>query len=211
MSKHNSILFGVAASAVLSTLVSLASSASAGVLFKSIPYLTAAPVVNSWCSDCGGEGFRVFDTFTLPSNATLGAVLFDVQTDYPRGAPPWGPLNVGIFTTSGGLPDLSGQILNYTANFGASPADYQFSDTANDTSIVTFPASGTPLAGGTQYWISFYSVSTPSNLGVPGYSGGSGQMVLFNAFGSVFDPLGQSAGLSCYRSAQSPPSPPPGR
>ena len=166
MSKHNSVIIDVAASAALSTLVSLAPPASAGILFQSIPDLTAAPAVNAWCSDCFGAGDRVFDTFTLASNATLGAVLFDVQTDYPPGAPPRGPLNVGIFTTSGGLPDLSGQILNYTANFGVGPTNYQFSNTANDTSIVTFPSSGTPLTGGTQYWISFYN---PSNLGVPGY------------------------------------------
>jgi hypothetical protein len=132
----------------------------------------------------------VFDTFTLASNATLGAVLFDVQTDYPTGAPPWGPLNVGIFTTSGGLPDLSGQILNYTANFGVGPTNYQFSNTANDTSIVTFPSSGTPLTGGTQYWISFYN---PSNLGVPGYFGGLDEMVQLRT--STFVPLGQSAGF----------------
>ena len=149
----------VAAAAAISLAAS--GSASAGVLFQSIPDLTAAEQAG-WCSGCANQDLiRVYDVFTLASAATLGSISFDVATDFGPG--PSQPINLTISADVGGVP--GGTYLDETLTG-------TFVNTPNDTSIVTFAGSGTALAAGS-YFISFFA----DNLGVPGYAGGSGKLI----------------------------------
>jgi len=149
----------MAAAAAISLAAS--GSASAGVLFQSIPDLTAAPEAG-WCSGCADQDLvRVYDVFTLASAATLGSISFDVSTDFGPG--PSQPINLTISADVGGVPGSTYLDETLTGTFVNTP---------NDTSIVTFAGSGTALAAGS-YFISFFA----DNLGVLGYAGGSGKLI----------------------------------
>jgi len=164
-------------------------SVCADTLFQSIPDLTVTPVTNAWCSSCSGT-FQVFDTFSLGSNSTIGSISFDVQTNY------FFPANVTVSIWTINLDGTPGSSL-FSQTFA--PLDFaSIQNTVNNTSIVTVLPIGLSLTAGT-YDISFFN---PSNLGVPGYSGGSG--LLYQQGIGFHD--GQSAGFLLEGS----PSPVPG-
>jgi hypothetical protein len=149
----------MAAAAAISLAAS--NSASAGILFQSIPDLTAPPEAG-WCSGCADQDlFRVYDVFTLSSAATLGSISFDVATDFGPG--PSQPINLTISADVGGVPGSTYLDETLTGTFV---------NAAFETSIVTFAGSGTALAAGS-YFISFFA----DNLGVLGYAGGGGKLI----------------------------------
>src|SRR5262249_10952173 len=138
-----------------------AGQARASVLFQSIPDLYANPDQNAWCSSCGGD-WQVFDTFTLATASHVGNIQFAVDTAYV-----WPTdVTISVWTSSGGLPGT--QLWSQTFNTPISSTPSAFM-----TAVASVNATGLSLAAGT-YEISFYN---PVNLGIPGYLGGSGNLV----------------------------------
>jgi hypothetical protein len=159
-------------------LMGTATSSRAAVLFQSIPDLSVNPVQNAWCSTCTPRDvvYQVFDTFSLGSASDIQSITFAVQTSYffPT------DVTVSIWSVASQLPDT--ELFDQTFT----PAQFDsVSNTAFNTSLVTVSPTGLTLAAGV-YDISFFN---PSNLGVPGYSGGSG--LLYQEGGGFHD--GQSA------------------
>jgi hypothetical protein len=171
--------------------------ARSDLLFQSIPSLAANPSAIAFCSSCGGT-YQVFDTFTLGTNSTIGAISFDVDSGFNFDVNFIWPtsVNVSIWTVSGALPGTELFQNTYTpAQFSAvTPTPY-------NTDIVTVTTPLWSLSAGT-YDISFYN---STDLGVPGYTGGSG--VLYQSGFGVR--TAQSAGFVLFH--QQSPNPPHGR
>ncbi|MGH7023263.1 MAG: PEP-CTERM sorting domain-containing protein [Caulobacteraceae bacterium] len=170
------VLAGSTFAAGLAICAAVVDHAQAGVVFQSIPSLAADPVSNAWCSSCGGY-YKVYDAFTLSSPANLTGLLFDVQT---AGAT---DVDVSIYT---GTPSSPGSVL-YDNTFAPSSFT-SVTNTPYVTSIIGVALPGISLAAGS-YVISFYN---PSQLGIPGYSGGSG--LLYQA--GIGPHAGESAGFA---------------
>lgn len=159
----------------------VASSASAATLFQSVVDLTASPNVNAWCSSCQGNGFKVFDQFSLNASSTVASVSFAVQTSFSFPT----SVNVSVWTSAADQPVAP----LFSQTF--LPVDFvSVVNTQNDTSIVTVNFLGLLLAAGT-YEISFFN---SDNLGVPGYTGGSG-LLFQEGFGFH---EGQSAAFALF-------------
>jgi hypothetical protein len=78
----------------------LVTQAAASTLFQSVPDLSSPAAPDGACSACNGS-YRVFDTFTLEANSSIGSVtvsLYDASVDFPVN------LNVSIWTIGSGLP-----------------------------------------------------------------------------------------------------------
>jgi hypothetical protein len=185
-------LLGVAAALTVAAFSTGA--AQALTVFQSIPDLTVSPVVDGYCSRCiaRGEGLQIFSTFTLDSEVQITNILFDVTTNYyfPTS------VTVQVNTLSAGLPGM----LLFSETFA--PASYVYTNTPFNTSVVSVNPTGLLLDAGT-YDISFYNYN---NLGIPGYSGGSGglsQVDGFSPFGGTFIG-GQSAGFALSSPAAVP-------
>ena len=164
--------------------------AHADLLFQSIPNLAVNPSTNGYCSPCGGY-YQVFDTFTLGSNSTIGAINFDVTSNYH-----WPTsVDVSIWTVSGGLPGV--QLYNSTFSTSQFSAD---NPTPYNTDIVTVSIPLWALSSGT-YAISFYGPN--GDLSIPGYLGGSG-LLYQNGIGPRG---GESAGFALYSPTAAVPGP----
>ena len=182
----------VTAAALMYLELAGASSSNAATLFQSVPDLTANPVISSWCSPCDGR-FRAFDTFSLAAASIVGSVAFTVQTDFffPT------DVDISIWTVIGGRPGA--QLLDHTF----SPDEFvSLANTSHDTSVVTVNPLAWSLAAGT-YDISIFGID--GNLGVPGYSGGSGLLFLGVGLLDTGDPDsfvdGESAGFALFSDA----------
>jgi len=163
--------------------------AGAATLFQSIPDLTVDPALNSYCSSCAGT-FRVFDSFTLGSAATIESVTFAVQNNF--GGFPFS-IDVSFWTNDGGTPGMQiSNILFAPASFTSTVA------TAFDTSLVSVDYTQS-LAAGT-YLISFFN---GTDMGVPSYTGGGGNLFL-QGFSAI---AGQSAGFSLGGASAAIPEP----
>ncbi len=162
--RASAVVFALIVGSAIST-----GGASAAVIYQSISSLSANPGINAWCSDCGGGDSIVSEVFSLASAANVLNIRFDVETDYffPTA------VTIDIHEASGG----SLGALLFSQVFA--PADFvSVINTAFDTSIVSVnPTGGFALAAG-DYDIAIYN---PSDLGIPGYTGGPGQG--YNSFG----------------------------
>ncbi len=170
----------LASAAALAVVIApgVLNSAHADVIFKSIPDLTINPTTNAWCSSCGG-GYQVYDTFTLQWASTVSNIDFAVQSNGNFAT----TITVSIDAlANGGTPGTQ----LFTQDF--SPSSFTYTNTPNNTSIVSVSPSALTLAAGS-YDISFYN---PSFLGVPGYHKAGG--VLYQS-GIGFH-SGQSAGFA---------------
>lgn len=137
------------------------SGANAGTVFQSIPDLTVAPSSNAWCSSCGGT-YRAFDAFTLAGTTNIASVTFAVQSNYNFPT----DIDVSFWT------DNAGSAGTQISSAVFAPAAFTSTfNTAFNTTLVTVDYAQV-LSSGT-YWISFYN---STNLGVPGYAGGSNLM-----------------------------------
>jgi hypothetical protein len=145
----------------------IAAPASAGTIFQSLPDLTVAPVVAGYCSSCNAFlPFRIYDSFTLASAATVNTVTFAIDTSFYAG----NSVNVGFFARNGALP-------------GASIASYDFapSQFTNVTSLMTGERTralvtvdiGSLALGAGDYAISFFN---PAGLSIPAYANPGGSL-----------------------------------
>ncbi len=154
-----SILAGLFASSLLGA----ASAAQATTIFQSIADLTSEPEVNGFCSDCYGQGYRVFQPFSTPADAVAKGVTFAVTTDfaYPT------DITVEIYE---GYPTIDSLVQIFSHTYA--PADFTGAfDTAFDTTLVSVDlGSGVALSYGKTYSIAFLN---PDGLGLPGYVGGA--------------------------------------
>jgi hypothetical protein len=147
---------GLIVALTVATVTCGSSASSAAVIYQSIPDLTGAPSLNSWCSGCGGV-LQVFDSFTLASNANVESIQFDVDTIFGG---PAQPITLSIYGHNSGQP--SSGIFTETSTGS-------FVNTLNGTSIVTHPFDLSLTAG--TYWISYFA----DDLGIPAY-GSSGSL-----------------------------------
>jgi hypothetical protein len=152
-------------------------SSRASTLFQSVPDLTGPAYLSGVCSSCSGS-FRVFDTFSLASNASIDAVTVGV---YPYPFPT--NISVSIWSISGGAP--ASQL--FTETF--TPGQFASTVTYPDRVLVTVDPISLMLAAGT-YDISFYNAD---GLGLIHYYGGAG---LFYQQGNAVSDLGGSLGGS---------------
>ena len=163
---------------VAALLAASALPAGAASLFQSVADLTVNPFVNAYCSSCSGP-FRVFNTFTLVSAATIESVTFAVQTSFGGFS---SPVDVSFWTNDGGTPGMQ------ISNVLFAPASFSSTvPTAFDTSLVSVNYTQS-LAAGT-YLISFFN---GTDMGVPSYTGGGGNLFQ-QGFGAI---AGESAGFS---------------
>jgi hypothetical protein len=150
------------ASSALALALAAASPASASVIYQSIPDLTVAPSTNAWSSQCGGDGQSIGQQFSLAAGATANSVSFAVQNDFA-----WPTsVTVGIYQDDGGVV---GSVV-YNTTFSSFMSEV---DTGNNTDVVTVDIGSVPLAAGS--YLLF--MTNPSNLGIPGYSGGAGGQI----------------------------------
>jgi hypothetical protein len=141
-------------------MFALASPAAAGVIYQSIPDLTVAPTVNSFCSQCGGDMASVGEAFSIATTATAQSLLFDVDNQYV-----WPTsVTIGFYQDNGG--SVGANLYNQTFSSFASDVP-----TAFGTDVV-----GVNLAGGVTLTPGNYLVfmTNTNSLGIPGYIGGSG-------------------------------------
>jgi hypothetical protein len=168
-------LFGVVAS-IIATLIAIPSS-RASTLFQSVPDLTGPTYLSGVCSACFGS-YRVFDTFSLASNASIDAVTVGV---YPNPFPT--DMSVSIWSISGGAPATQ----LFTETF--TPEQFVSAVAYPDRVLVTVDPISLVLAAGT-YDISFYNAD---GLALIHYYGGAG---LFYQQGNFVSDLGGSLGGS---------------
>ena len=155
----------------------LPASTHATTLFQSVPDLTGPAYPSGVCSACLGS-YRVFDTFSLASNASIDAVTVGV---YPYPFPT--DMSVSIWSISGGAPATQ----LFTETF--TPEQFVSAVTYPDRVLVTVDPISLVLAAGA-YDISFYN---PNDLGLIHYYGGAG---LFYQQGNVVSYFGGSLGGS---------------
>jgi hypothetical protein len=158
---------------VAATLIVAHSPTNASPLFQSIPDLSAQPFLplSSFCSSCNGQGFQVYDTFSLSNSSSVGEITVAVATaDFD----PWPTsVEIQILSVNAGLPGavLFSQTFD-TSQFVSDVPGYV--DNVNsqhllNTQIVSVAPSGLSLAAG-DYYISFFN---PVELRLDIYGGGS--------------------------------------
>ena len=153
--------------ATVAALAIGASPANAATVFQSIPDLFASPSTVGWCSDCGyaGEGWRVYDSFSLSADAVISSVTFSIYD-----GPQFFPTNFNISFFNGATNALGSNF----ASYDYVPGDYvSVVDSGQYVSLLTVALPGVFLTGGQQYSISFYG----DFLAVNGFAGGSGQLL----------------------------------
>ena len=151
----------------------VATSAQADIGYTSPDFANAAnPVVNAWCSSCGGS-YSVSDIFTLATNSTLSGASFAVQSNYGSN---WN-IEVGVWDTT-----LMTQYFGITL----APADYTVAQLGNSVAMISASFAGPSLAAGS-YRMSWYDAT---NMGVPGYAIGT---TLIQSNGGVNNSLGEGA------------------
>jgi len=167
-----------------------AAGASAGVVYQSIPDLSAAPDINAWCSSCAGA-FEPIDEFTLKSGANVTAFNFVAQSDY--GNDGLGSVTLEIYNSA-----HSAILFSQTVPTSA------VSTSPSNTSIVTGAVSGLHLAPGS-YWVAFQAY----DMGLPGYYfGGNGLLVDTHPHtGTISFGLGGNIGYQFTGNAVPEPAP----
>ncbi len=156
----------------------VATSAQADIGYTSPDFANAAnPVVNAWCSSCGGS-YMVSDVFTLAADATLSGADFAVQSNYGSD---W-TIQVGVWDT-----ELKTQYSGITL----ASSDYSVAELGNNVAMISASFAGPTLAAGS-YRMSWYD---PVRMAVPGYATGSSlaQIYLGESFGR-----GQGAAFEVY-------------
>jgi hypothetical protein len=166
-----------------------------GVLYSSIPSLNVPPDGNVFGI---GPGHFVLDKFSLESISTITEVKLSVESD---DVPSEGLSELGIlfWTDNGGMPgtELFGE--------GFGPPGLSYSDTDLGTTIVTAPFFAWLTLSAGNYWIGFSSLDL---LGIPGYAGGSGDLVTVSTpFPYTFVPTGDSAGFTILGGLPGVPEP----
>ena len=124
------------AGAALAALTAVGAHAT-GVVYQSLPNLSAAPDVNAWCSSCGGS-YEPLDNFTLTSGATITGFNFVAQSNYGNNG--LGPVTFEIYDSAHSAI-LFSQTVN-TSLVSFSPFN---------TSVVTGSVSSFTLGAGS-YW-----------------------------------------------------------
>ncbi len=177
----------------------IAAPASAGTIFQSLPDLTVAPVVAGYCSSCNPFlQFRIYDSFSLVSAATVNTVTFAIDTSFNAG----NSVNVGFFARNGALPGAS------IASYDFAPAQF-----TNVTSLMTGERTralvtvdiGSLALGAGDYAISFFN---PAGLSIPAYANPGGSLY---QSGNFFSPstfyADRSAAFSLDAAAAAVPEP----
>ena len=157
--------------------------ASAAILFQSVPDLSDTSTIGSnYCSSCSGS-YRIFDKFTLSKAASISGFSVVLDSDSPYWSPSHG-LNFSIWTVGeGNFPGT--QLFNQNLNY----ADFSTTSiSSNDLIATTNNVVGLSLNAGV-YDVSFYN---SSNLAVAAFDSGSGDLYIK---GYNFIP-GQSAGFT---------------
>ncbi len=145
----------------------IAAPASAGTIFQSLPGLTVAPVVAGYCSSCNPFlQFRIYDSFSLASAATINSVTFAIDTSFNAG----NSVNVGFFGRNGALPGASIASYDFTpAQFtGVTPLM-----TGERTRALVTVDIGSLALGAGDYAISFFN---PAGLSIPAYANPGGSL-----------------------------------
>lgn len=150
ISRHLATLVAALSISVLSSGAAKAESP----VFVSSAYANASnPILNGYCSDCGGGGQHVGNQFVLSAAATLSSTDFAI-TNYYQG--PW-DIEITIY-------DNNRTLLYSHINIAGS---YGLTDVGNQVSIAHANISGLTLSAGT-YYIGWYD---PNGLGIPAYAG----------------------------------------
>ncbi|WP_426165396.1 PEPxxWA-CTERM sorting domain-containing protein [Sandarakinorhabdus sp. DWP1-3-1] len=147
--------------------LAIAAPASAATVFQSLPDLTVAPVVAGYCSSCNAFlPFRIYDSFSLASAATINTVTFAIDTTFYAG----NSVNLGFFARDGALPGAG------IASYDFAPAQFtnvQSLMTGERTrALVTVDIGSLALAAG-DYAISFFN---PAGLSIPAYANPGGSL-----------------------------------
>jgi hypothetical protein len=166
------LLMGAAFAATMGAAVP----ARAGIIYQSIPDLTAAPSINGFCSQCGSDGQIVGQAFSVASSAVATTLSFDATSYYL-----WpSPVTVNIFQ-DGGSNTLGNNIYNNTFSSFASDVS-----TGHGTDLVTVNIGAVALAAGSyELFITNHNWFT-----VPGYGGYAGNQIA----GQVGSGSGPSSG-----------------
>ena len=136
--------------------VSAVPASYAGIVYTSPDFSNASnPVVNAWCSSCGGS-WEVSDVFTLSSAATISGADFAIQASYGSN---WN-IDIGIWDTA-----LSSQIFSVTMLDGS----YTVNALGNDVAMVS-ASFAVPELAACSYRMCWYD---GTSMGVPGYSPGT--------------------------------------
>ncbi len=160
----------LAATAALALVA--AGSASAAVVYQSIPDLTVMPVTNGYCSECSANGGQTGQQFTLASSASISSVQFDVTNFYY-----WpSPVTLSVYADAGG-DKLGAQLYTQTYSPSAFASD---TSTAYQTDIVGVTTTGLTLAAGTYDLF----LTNPSNLGIPAYGDSGNEIQVTDAAAS---------------------------
>lgn len=144
-----------------------AAPSAAATVYQSLPDLTVAPVVAGYCSSCNSFlQFRIYDTFTLASAATINTVTFALDTSFNVG----NSVNISFFNLNGALPGTS------IASFDFTPAQFtsvqNFPGDSRSRALVTVDIGALSLGAGS-YDISFFN---PSGLSIPAYANPGGKL-----------------------------------
>ncbi len=140
----------------------VATSAQADIGYTSPDFANAAnPVVNAWCSSCGGS-WSVSDIFTLATNSTLSGASFAVQSSSGSN---WN-IEVGVWDTT---------LMTQYFGISLAPADYTVAQLGNDLAMISASFDGPSLAAGSDP-MTWYDAT---NMGVPGYASG-GSLIQLN-------------------------------
>jgi hypothetical protein len=173
-------LAGIALAAVC-----LAGTASASVVYQSIPDLGAVPAVNGDCSECGGSPQRLGQEsgqiFTLGADVTITGAVFDVTTPpvgfVPNqfGGPAWPvPVTLSIYADAGGNI-LGAQLYDQTySTFASDTVALTATPTVSGVDTVSVTIPGLVLAAGTYDLF----LTDPVNLAIPVYAGGPGDAII---------------------------------
>lgn len=173
--------------------------AQAATIFQSLPDLTVAPVVAGYCSSCNAFlPFRIYDQFSLGSDAIINSVTFALDTGFYAG----NSVNVGFFARNDALPGAQ------LASFDFTPAQFSafvpIETTERTRALVTVDIGALSLAAG-NYSISFYN---PNGLSIPAYFNPGGALYQSGNFfqASQFYP-DRSAAFSLDSAAGAVPEP----
>ncbi|ANH67308.1 PEP-CTERM sorting domain-containing protein [Mitsuaria sp. 7] len=175
--------------AVALACASLPMTASADVVFQSLPSLTGNSATSPWCSGCGGS-YRVFDQFTLNSASDITGFSVNIY-------------NVGQYWNSGmtfSVWSLGGNGLPGTQVFSQTLGASDFTTTdlgGGQATATTDDLLHLNLAAGT-YYASFYN----TNLAVWGYRNAGG--VLYQQGASLRN--GESAAFALEGNAVPEPA-----
>jgi hypothetical protein len=143
-------------------MIAAAPAYAATTVYQSTPDLTAAPVVNGYCSQCSfAAGQVIGGAFTLSSAATLGSVSFAVTSNYAWTV----PTTVSIYNDNGAT--VGSQLFSQT--FSTYNSNVL---TGHDTAVANVSLGNLSLGSGS-YLIFF---TNPTDLAIPTFATGDGGM-----------------------------------